>query len=536
MRYLNGRFLSMAMVSSMVATALGVAHDVSGYGSGDSYVEAVAAAKADAVLNERGKADSYAKVSADRLVSDGGQAKNTAYLVSYDVTDKGESLDGFYARIVAKVSKAAEYVWKDGRTPVKVTARNKDPERARIDALSTAVIESGSKVSVFVKHENDILVSDEATFDASGIVQAASLSKSMDGNICVVDATCLITDETHSPESDRRTSAEGRGITRQSAFADARRQAVLNSGLGMEYTVCAVYKNGERVKLDTTRRRNEVLFDCRLDGCENRGEGFVAKVSATLLDLGTEFGAGREAMGYGSGSSLGEAVEVALNEAVVNAKADVKMEQTFLDGGKTSERLIYKGSCVVLESSVASRSKSGISHSVEVKAMVAASLPEVAADFSQNVEIVGYGANKEAAIEDAKQRAVDKFFGCKVDFEVTESDGAVDQSSFTSVHSEKGYVAEFEELSEEDVGETKVVKIRATVKNHDGDVDDSWGWILATVVVFILGGIVMGIKEKAGNAVAIIADVIFGVLLFCNGHWIVALAVLILGIGAVKSE
>lgn len=535
MRYLNGRFLSMAMVSSMVATAPGVAHDVSGYGSGDSYVEAVVAAKADAVLNERGKADSYAKVSADRLVSDGGQAENTAYLVSYDVTDKGESLEGFYARIVAKVSKAAEYKLKNGRTPVKGSACNKEPEKALIEALSAAVIESGSKVSVFVKHENDILVSDDATFDAYGVIHSASMTKSTDGNNCNVDATCLIS-EKPSSGTDRQTTAEGGGSTRQRAFRDARRQVILNSGLGMEYFVRAEYKNGERVKLSTTRSRNEVLIDCRLDDSVDSGTGCVTKVTAAFSNPGTDFGPKREAVGYGSGSSLSEAVEAAMKEAVVNVRSDVVMEETFLDGGKTSEQLTYKGSCVVLDSSAVDHSRSGDVYSAKVQATVAGSLPEVPADFSQDVEIVGYGLNKEAAIEDAKQRAVDMFFGCQIDFEMNESDGEVEGTSFRAVHSEKGYVAEFEELSEENVGETKIVKIRATVKNHDGDVDDSWGWILATFVVFILGGIVMAIKEKAGSAVAIIADVISAVLLFWNGHWIVALVVLILGIGAVKSE
>ena len=104
-------FCGFSLIACVVAWA--GTNEFMGYGSGDDLQQALVAAKVDAIHNAGGKAEIIAEAQKDKLLADGGKSENEAYLISYEITEKGESFDGTYVRIKAIISKTEDYKLKD---------------------------------------------------------------------------------------------------------------------------------------------------------------------------------------------------------------------------------------------------------------------------------------------------------------------------------------------------------------------------------------------------------------------------------------
>ena len=103
--------------------------------------------------------------------------------------------------------------------------------------------------------------------------------------------------------------------------------------------------------------------------------------------------------------------------------------------------------------------------------------------------------------------------------------------SYDPTHSDKGYVDEYEVVSEDDSFGEKIVVIRAVVKNHDGD-SGKMGWVAALILIVVATGILAAGKSKWWVWVLWIL-LVAG--LFSAGHWIVASTLILMALFALKS-
>ena len=102
--------VSLSVFAALFASA--EMQTVTGYGTGDNLAQAIVAAKVDAILNAGGRTSVLSEAKQDQLIKDEGKSENEACLVSYEVVEKGDSFDGTYVRIKAKVSKDEDFVLK----------------------------------------------------------------------------------------------------------------------------------------------------------------------------------------------------------------------------------------------------------------------------------------------------------------------------------------------------------------------------------------------------------------------------------------
>lgn len=505
------------------------ADEVTGYGSGDDLQQALVAAKADAIHNAGGKAEILAEVRKDKLLTDGGKSENEACLIAYKITEKGESFDGTYVRIKANISKNEDYKLKDGIHEVKGSGVGASDREALIMAISDALFESGAKIKVFAKFAGEEMVADESSFSAKGIVTASAIeSKDRSGDKSVVTVKCKIASESVGTVE---CSAKGMAEDLTRAVVVARRNLIL--GAGSEWTVNAKYKGGALAAYTTKREKVARVYRVSVSDVENKNGKSSVKLAGRVGDAGSsEFMIERqEADGCGYGKTLEAAYKAALVDAIADAGSEARAKSEYDHGREIRSASSCKSVCNYFGDKEVVFIKDNSGYQAKIKAIIGGALPEVAKDIAQTVEVKGFGGSKTVAVNDAKQRAVDSVFGCPATVRIEETDGAITALSYDPTHSDKGYVDEYEVVSEDDSFGEKIVVIRAVVKNHDGD-SGKMGWVAALILIVVATGIFAAGKSKWWVWVLWIL-LVAG--LFGAGHWIVASTLILMALGALKS-
>lgn len=520
-------FCGFSLIACAVAWA--GANEFMGYGSGDDLQQALVAAKVDAIHNAGGKAEIIAEAKKDKLLADGGKSENEACLISYEITEKGESFDGTYVRIKAIISKNEDYKLKDGAHEITGSGVGASDREALVMAISDAIFESGARIKVFAKFAGEEMVADESSFSAKGIVAASAMeSKGRSGDNSAVKVKCKIASESVGTVE---CSAKGVAEDLTSALAVARRNLIL--GAGSEWMVNASYKNGTLSGYTTKREKTAHVYLVRVSDVENKNGKISVKLAGRVGDAASSDAMieRQEADGCGYGKTLDAAYKAALIDAIAESGCEAKAKSEY-DHGR---EIRSSSSCKSVRNYFGDRqvtfSKDNDGFQARVKAVIGGGLPEVAKDIAQTVEVKGFGVSKTAAVNDAKQRAVDSVFGCPAAVQIDETDGAITALSYDPTHSDKGYVDGYEVVSEDDSLGEKIVVIRALVKNHDGD-SEKMGWVAALILIVVATGIFAAGKSKWWVWVLWIL-LVAG--LFSAGHWIVASILILMALGALKS-
>lgn len=532
MRVMKGAMRVLCCGFSLIACAVAWAgaNEFMGYGSGDNLQEALVAAKVNAIHNAGGNVEIVAEAQEDdKLLADGGKSENEACLISYEITEKGESFDGTYVRIKAIISKNEDYKLKDGIQEITGSGVGARDREALVMAISDAVFESGARIKVFAKFEGEEMVADEASFSAKGIVTASAMeSKDQSGGNSAVKVKCKIASESVGTVE---CSAKGGAEDLTSALAVARRNLIL--GAGSEWTVHANYKDGTLSGYTTKREKAAHVYFVRISDVETENGKTFVKLAGRIGDTASSDAIieRQEADGCGYGKTLDAAYKAALIDAIADSGCEARAMSEY-DHGR---EIRSTSSCQSERNYFGDRQvtfiKDNDGFQAKVKAVVGGALPEVAKDIAQTVEVKGFGASKSIAVKDAKQRAVDSVFGCAAMIRIDETDGVVTTLSYDPTHSDKGYVDEYEVLSEDDSFGEKIVVIRAIVKNHDGD-SGKMGWVAALILIVVATGILAAGKSKWW--VWALWSLLVGGL-FGAGHWIVASILILMALGARKS-
>ena len=522
--------LSLSVFATLLANA--EMRTVTGYGTGDNLAQAIVAAKVDAVLNAGGRTSVLSEAKQDQLIKDEGKSENEACLVSYEVVEKGDSFDGTYVRIKAKVSKDEEFALKDGRTEILGEAVAANARDAKVLAMCNAILESGAKIKAVVKYENEQLVEDDAQINAHGVIVSAITDKA---GANAAKVRCWIYPDVGSLTEllPKQLFGVGEGMNAAVAESAARRDMVLS--WGSEFFIRAAYKGGELQSFAAERKCDAYISASRVGGPVESPVEQVKMEGMRFLDVkGLELVECKQSEGIGCGADVAAAHKAAFCDAFVNLGSHVTMVASYDKERQTMEEMTYRSAYNYFGEDTEIMRLAGGEYLVKTAIRAGGNLPEVDAGIERSVEVVGLGKGKMSAIKDAKQRAIDMVFGCPVDVRVRESNGVVVDATYSATHSPKGYVDRYELLSEDNSTGVTIVTIRAVVKNHDGD-PDGWDWITATIIIVILCGVFAGVKKMMGVVALTIVWILTAIALFATSHWAVGIATVLIGLGAVKA-
>ena len=523
--------LSLSVLAALLSNA--EIRTVTGYGTGDNLSQAIVAAKVDAVLNAGGRTSVLSEANQDQLIKDEGKSENEACLVSYEVVEKGDSFDGTYVRIKAKVSKDEDFALKDGKTEIlgeSVAANSRD---AIVLAMCNAISESGSKIKAVVKYENEQLVADDARVEAHGAV-VSSVPESAESNRAKV--RCRIYPDAGSLAEllPKKLTGVGEGKNAAAAESAARRDMVLS--WGSEFFIRSAYKGGELQSFAAERKCDAYISASMIENPAGSSGGQV-KMEGTRFRDGKvlELAERKQSEGVGCGPDVVLAHKAALCDAFVNLGSHVTVVASYDKERQTKEEVTYRSAYNYFGEDSATPISVGGEYLVKTAIHAGGGLPEVDAGIEQSVETVGYGKGKAEAVKDAKQRAVDVVFGCPVEVCVRENNGVVVEATCSATHSPKGYVDRYELLSEDNSTGATIVTIRAVVKNHDGD-PDGWDWITTTIIIVLMCVVFTGVKKKMGVVALTIGWILAAGALFTTGHWAVGIAAILIGLGAANAD
>lgn len=519
-----------------------------GYGTGDDRAQAIIDAKVDAVLNFGGTVSAERVAQHDELVCDEETTTNAAYLISYEVIDQGESVEGTYVRIKARVSDIADYALKDGNATVRGEGTGKTEDEATIMAMCDAILESGAKVNATIKNRNAQLAEHRASMDASGVIVSYERGgRDSMGN--AVTAYCRILSDTRSLTVFLPKSVNGTGAGKSVAEAEmnARRDMILNSG--SEFHVHALYESGVLQSITADRRCDAFISARSVVQSDEEGQA-----SAKANMRGTRYGGEdqleplfREVVyGHGVGKDFISARKAALCDAFLNRGSHATLQIRYDMGRKIEESAQFHSSFNYFGEEITSRGKTHDGYVVAMKVSAGGKLPELDESLSQSVVAVGYAKDRwylPAFIEnffarmDARQGAVDMVFGCPVDVSVSERNGAVKNSSCSYTHSlgsmikkyytQMGYVGKSQVVSQKSDNGAVAVEVAAVVKKHTMS--------LMATIVYALISMVVGfaiIKKKLpyGNLLLAAAWIFTALGFFAFEHWVLGIVAIVFGI------
>lgn len=522
--------------------------ETTGYGTGDNRAQALIDAKVDAILNFGGTVSAERVARHDELVRDEEKSENNAYLISYEVIDQGESIEGSYVRIKAKVSNNADYALKDGNANVCGEGKGKTEDEAMVMAMCDAILESGAKVRVAVKTENAQLAEHSARMEARGaIVSCEREKKDAPGN--AVAAYCRIVPDARSLNRyfPKNVSGTGTGENVVAAIRNARRDMLLESG--SEFIVNALYKYGVLQSIRAERRCDafiSTIASLRSKGTESKAiEAHTRGMRYNGEDeLYPHIRKGVE--GHGFGKDFSSARKAALCDAFVNRGSHATLQIRYNMGRKIEETAQFHSSFNYFGEKITSQSKTRDGYVVAMEVSAGGDLPELDESLSQSVEAVGYAKDRwylPAFIEtflakmDAWQGAVDMVFGCPVDVSVSERNGAVNNRSCSYKHSlgsmiikyytQMGYVGKSQVVSQKSDNGVVAVRVAAVVKKHSMS-------LLSTIVyslIAMVGGFTV-IKKKLpfGNLLLAVAWIFSALSFFAFEHWVLGIVAIVIGI------
>ncbi len=491
-----------------------------GYGTGDNRAQAVIDAKVDAVLNFGGTVSAERVAQHDELVCDEETTTNTAYLISYEVIDHGESVEGTYVRIKARISDEADYALKDGNAVVRGEGAGRTVDEATVMAMCDAILESGAKVNVTIRNENAKLAEHSARMDGHGfIVSCERETKNAEEN--AVTAYCRILSDAKSLSAFPPMDIEGGGMGKNmfAAEMNARRDMLLNSG--SEFSVHALYEYGA-LKSVTADRRCDAIISARN---VTQGPGAVQEsVEANMQgiryaakdQLCPEIRKGVE--GHGFGEDFISARRAALCDAFLNRGCHATLKIRYDMGRQMAERAQFRSAFNYFGENITSQRATGKGYAVAMTVSAGGELPKIDTSMSQIVNAVGYATKRwylPSSIEtffakwDARQRAVDMVFGCPIDVSVSERNEATTDVSVKFKHSKMGYVRKCNVISQKSSDGAMSVKIEATVEKRLLPV---WASVVIMFGLFLIA------KKKTGLVGLTIVGILTAYVLFGTGH------------------
>ena len=524
--------------------------ETSGYGTGDGRAQAFVDAKSDAILNFGGKVSFERSEQGSELVRDEEKSENHAFLISYEVTDEGESIEGSYARVRARVSDSAEYVLKDGKTDIRGGGTGRTAEEAAVMALCDAVLESGARVDVAIRNENAQLAEQRTRMDAVGAVASYVLETGMNAEgRPTAAATCRIFPGAKSLSAlfPKEVESTGRGENAFAAAQDARRAMLLKSS--SEFHVHALYEYGVLKSMIADRKCDVFLTVSGFERDAAAGGGGVKVRARGILCAGPEQTvphAKVKVKGLGIGKDFTSARKAALCDALVNRGSHAVLNIRYDMGRRIKESAQFRSSLNYFGEEIMSQSKTRDGYVVTMTVSAGGELPELDESLSQSVEAVGYAKDRwylPAFIEtflakmDARQGAVDMVFGCPVDVSVSERNGAVNNSSCSYKHSlgsmiikyytQMGYVGESQVVSQKSDNGAVAVKVAAVVKKHSMSL---LATIVYALVAMVVGFTVIKKKLPYGNFLLAAAWIFTALGFFAFEHWVLGIVAIVFGI------
>ena len=539
-------FAAYLMCSLFTFCGLAETRETTGYGTGDDQTQAIIDAKMDAILNFGGTFSAESSEQHDILVRDEEKSVNEAYLISYEVIDLGESVEGTYVRIKARVSDDAEYTLKDGKANVRGEGTGQTEDQALVMALCDAILESGAKIKVAIKSEKAQLTEHSVRMDGGGVIVSSERErKKTTGS--TVTAYCRIVSEAESLSAffPRGVEGTGTGINEVAAEMNARRDMLLNSG--SEFSVHALYEYGELKSLAAERRCDAYISTRGFSLSPGTGQAPV-EVHARGMRCGGEdelYPQRREEVeGIGIGKDFTSARKAAICDAFLNRGCHATLNVWYDMGRQMEKRAEFDSSFNYFGERIKSHSPTRDGYVVAMTVSAGGRLPEIDDSMSQNVEAVGYVKNRwylPAFIEtfwaemDAWQGAVDMVFGCPVDVSVSEQDEAITNMSCSYKHSivslvlkyytQLGYVDECQVISKKSDNGAMAVGIQAIVKKRPLPL-----WAIIAIVQVSMVLLFVVVKWKLGVVGLTIIGILTAYGLFATGHWAFGISAIALGV------
>ena len=452
---------------------------VTGYGSGDNQREAIIVALGDAVSNAGAKMQANTEVNKGRLVADNGEYKGEGFLLSYEIIENGEAFDGPYVRVKARISDDPDFELKDGMHAVEGIGFGKTVQEAENIAVANTIIASGAKVRISGRYQNDELTEDLEEYVASGVIGHYVVVDQSERNGCaevkVVSPVCKTIGDLIAEGTNVSIHVTGQGGARLIALK--RCNAILDTA--SEYDVKTKYASGKLKNIEVTRKchvyfvqRNVSSID--INPVKVRQQGRV------------------RAVGCGSGDTILEAIRAAECNAILWFGADADVECKYVNGCKISMVGKFKGGCSVRTFDVLEMKKGVNGYEAKVSAELTAS-PTSNVQCPTEVVVEGYGATKDAALEDAKKNALNNVFGRNVKVALMEKNGSVISSSMCGEYCGEGFVSEFDELSSRTECGANIVQIKAVVRTEPEEESFLWKAIkfIWNLIVGILLFIIM---------------------------------------------
>ena len=407
-------------------------------------------------------------------------------------------------------------------------------EEASELARSDAALNFCSDVATEMKYENEQLK--ESTNSMKGGAYLANCDMTInsltDGRYMAIAKASAGKDDVSSDKLlNRKAEFGGRiGALMEESICANRRGLFIKSGAMV--TAGMDYKNLNLVSSSATYSSKGVLSGCEVDVINAENGQYSSKMTGKVLPLMDDgYRSGIKVFGYGQGNSFDEARKAAVADAAINANSNFSAEEKYENGkyvsGKSqcsAEGYIFD--CKVLSNEVSQDGR----YVVKMLCDISTARKDELEIAKKKVEVKGWGVSETAAKENAERNAVDAVFGRYVKASLEEVDGAVQSSDSSSTAFENGYI---EESKVENVVQKMglyEVSISAVVRQR-GKEDSGWSWITATIVIFILIGIIGKIKNKKR---AIAVWLISAISLFATGHWAVALVITFLGLGLFK--
>lgn len=317
---------------------------VSGYGTGDTFRQALVMAQSDAVMNAGGKVAATGQVRGDVLVRDSGVSSNVLFVSEYKVLEENESFDGVSVRIEAKVCDVAERQFENGKC-MTGEGDGSTAKIARLAAIGNAVSDLGVRIKTVAEYDKDVLLKDEA--EAVGwafVTDVEDLGSTCNGGrhkAKVKIKTFASKAESGIDENFSRESS-GRGSSFLEAVNNARAQAVFD--LDSAYTIKTIYESGEFASC--TIRHDWRGFCYGTEVIDRKRIGDIWYVNVRIVfdenensDLADDL---LSASGFGVASNWEDAVEDAKRDAVINAGSVTDVSVTYEEGKEVVEQSRFR--------------------------------------------------------------------------------------------------------------------------------------------------------------------------------------------------
>lgn len=316
-------------------------------------------------------------------------------------------------------------------------------------------------------------------------------------------------------------NGSGFGKDEEDAIAAARCDAVYKAGIMIDAE--AEYSNGEMLTLKADCNCKANICGLSVVSLKRENGQCHAEVK---IDISKDEHVLRpeliKVVGIGVAPTLYAARSAARANAVLNAKSTMTQEYNFRNGALSAGNCSFSGKSYFFDDSLQIE-KSGRDYVVTSEVNLGDAHRELS-EGVKSVRVKGFGSTAKEAIKDARQNAMDKVFGRKMS--VMASGPHLGILHIAERAEEDGYVRSEKVISKSKNDFGWNVEMDAVVARRV----KGWGWLKATIVFLILGGIMYAMKEKS-VALYVIAGICFCLAMFATGHWVVGILLVLAFIG-----